>query len=61
MSGLRDKLNQIIDSHNMISEEIEHLTSEVGASRWDERQNMIDRIEKVFAVCLKTEEYTQQQ
>ena len=56
MSGLRDKLNQIIDSHNMISEEIEHLTSEVGADRWDERQNMIDRIEKVFAVCLKTED-----
>ena len=30
ISGLREKLNQIIDSHNMISEEIEQLTSEVG-------------------------------
>ena len=30
ISGLREKLNQIIDSHNLISEEIEQLTSEVG-------------------------------
>ena len=51
LSGLRDKLNQIIDSHNMISEEIEHLTSEVGAESGDDHQNIIDRIEKVLSVC----------
>ena len=33
ISGLREKLNQIIDSHNMISEEIEQLTSEVGVEK----------------------------
>ena len=51
LSGLRDKLNQIIDSHNMISEEIEHLTSEVGVESGDDHQNIIDRIEKVLSVC----------
>ena len=47
ISGLREKLNQIIDSHNLISEEIEQLTSEVGEAKDDQVQNMIERVEKV--------------
>ena len=35
ISGLREKLNQVIDSHNLISEEIEQLTSEVGEAKDD--------------------------
>ena len=47
MLNLRDKLNDIIDSHNLISDEIEGITSQVSECTLLYQQKGIEHIDKV--------------